>query len=201
MIAVCIDFKNPDSYLAFEPTRALEARLGIAFDWRPLVLPALHRPPPARPQDDRGTRHRRARAEYLARDLARYAQSRGLALGDVHRALDTRLASWGLLFLRRAAPERASAYCSRVLELIWQESRDPSDLSTIRDLVDAGGTAFCEYLERDAAGELAENARELTEAGVWNVPAYLVDGDVFIGRQHLPMIEWLATGRTGEPPI
>jgi 2-hydroxychromene-2-carboxylate isomerase len=42
---------------------------------------------------------------------------------------------------------------------------------------------------------------ELEAAAVWNVPAFLVGGELFIGRKHLPMVEWLATGRTGPPPI
>jgi len=201
VITVCIDFGSAASYLAFEPTRALESWLGIEFDWRPIALPALPRPRPAQLGDDRGTRHRRARAEYLARDLARYAESRGLALGDVHRNPDTGLASRGLLFLRKNAPERVRAYCASVFELIWQRDADPSDPLAIGELLGATERRFFATGEQDAARELAENARELGEAGVWNAPAYLVDGDVFIGRQHLPMIAWLATGRTGEPPI
>ncbi|HTO71259.1 MAG TPA: DsbA family protein [Myxococcota bacterium] len=201
MIAVCVDFKSPHSYLAFEPTRALERRLGIDFAWWPLVLPALPRPKPASPGDDRGARHRRARAEYLARDIARYAEARGLALGDVHRDVDTTLPAQALLFLRQTASERAGAFCARVFELVWKENANPADTSAIEAALGSASGGFRAYLERDAARELAENARALAEAGVWSVPAYLVDGDVFIGRQHLPMLEWLATGRAGEPPL
>src|SRR5262249_11820850 len=152
---------SPASYLAFEPTRALERRLGSDFDWRPLVLPPLPRPKPAQPDDERGARHRRMRAEYLARDLARYAEARGLELGDVHRNPDTTLAAQGLLFLRRHAPERAGAYCAHVFERIWRENAEPS--------VELGA-AFRDYLKADAAHDLAENARELSELGAWNVP-------------------------------
>ena len=200
-IAVCIDFKSAASYLALEPTRALEARLGIAFDWRPLIVAPLPRPAPVQPGDDRGTRHRRARAEYLARDLARYAAARGLELGDVHRAPDTTLAAQGLLFLRRFAPERSSDYCARVFALIWKEGGDVADAAAIEAALGSAQRGFRDYLALDAARELAESQRELAASGVFAVPAYLATGEVFIGRQHLPMIEWLATGQTGEPPI
>jgi len=201
MIAVCVDFGSPASWLAVEPTRALERRLGIDFDWRPIALPPLPRPKPPLPGDDRGTRHRRARAEYLARDLARYAAARGLELGDVHRTLDTALAAQGLLFLRHGAPDRASAYCARIFERIWKENADPADSAAIEAAIGALAPRFRGYVKSDGPRELAENARELADAGVYAAPAYLVDGDVFLGRQHLPMIEWLATGQTGEPPI
>ena len=35
---VYLDFKSPYAYLAIEPTRALERKLGVQFDWRPFVL-------------------------------------------------------------------------------------------------------------------------------------------------------------------
>ena len=105
-IAVCIDFKSPQAYLALAPTRALEARLGIAFDWRPFLVPPLSPPRAARADDDRGARHRRMRAEYLARDLARTAAARGLALGDLYRAPDTTAA------IARSCARRALDACA-----------------------------------------------------------------------------------------
>ena len=36
--------------------------------------------------------------------------------------------------------------------------------------------------------------------GIYNVPTYLVDGQQFTGRQHLPMIRWL-TGSEGRGPL
>ena len=38
-------------------------------------------------------------------------------------------------------------------------------------------------------------------AGVFETPAYLVDGEVFLGRAHLPMVRWILSNRAGPPPI
>jgi 2-hydroxychromene-2-carboxylate isomerase len=100
-VRVAIDFASPAAYLAVEPTRALESRLGRAFEWLPFSVPPLPKPKPASPDEDRGTRHARIRAEYLARDLRRYAESRGLELGDLHREPDVSAACLGVLWLRR----------------------------------------------------------------------------------------------------
>ena len=72
---ICIDFKNPKAYLALQPTYALEAELGIAFDWLPLIVSAMGRPHPERANEDRGSRHRRMRAQYYEPDLRRYASA------------------------------------------------------------------------------------------------------------------------------
>ena len=200
-VAVCVDFKSPQAYLALEPTRALEARLGVRFDWRPLIVPALTLPRAARAADDRGARHRRMRSEYLARDLARYAAVRGLELGDVYRSPDTALASLGLLYLRRRAPSRAGDYVGRVFELVWKHGADVADPAVVEKALGADASGFRDYAASDGPRELAESQGELAEAGALSVPAYLLHGEVFLGRQHLPMVEWLLGGRTGAPPI
>ena len=42
---------------------------------------------------------------------------------------------------------------------------------------------------------------ELRSAGLFQVPAYVVEDEVFYGRQHLPMIGWILDGRSGPVPI
>ena len=37
-LIVFIDVKSPYAFIALKPTLALEAELGVAFDWRPLTL-------------------------------------------------------------------------------------------------------------------------------------------------------------------
>jgi 2-hydroxychromene-2-carboxylate isomerase len=123
-LAVCVDFRSPHAWLAVEPTRALEARLGAAFDWLPLAVPPLVRPTPDRDGDDRGTRHRRFRARYFENDLRRYAEARGLELGDVYRAPDTALAALALLYVRAKAPRLGGAFAERVFELVWKLGAD-----------------------------------------------------------------------------
>jgi 2-hydroxychromene-2-carboxylate isomerase len=201
VIAVCIDFKSPQAWLALEPTRALEEKLGRPVDWRPFLVPAWTRPAPARADEDRGARHRRIRAEYLAGDLERYAAARGLPLGDPYRNTDTTLAALGLLWLRRQAPSRARDYVALVFERLWKEGADVADPALVRDALGADAARFTDYAAGPGRDELAASQRELAEAGVWSVPTYLVDGEPFLGRQHLPMVEWLATGRAGPPPI
>ena len=49
--------------------------------------------------------------------------------------------------------------------------------------------------------EKIPRAATLAEAGVGGVPAYLTCGEVFLGRQHLPMIRWLLEGEKGPVPI
>jgi len=203
-LAVCVDFRSPHAWLAVEPTRALEARLGAAFDWLPLAVSPLVRPEPERDGDDRGTRHRRFRARYFENDLRRYAEGRGLALGDPYRAPDTGLASLALLYVRAKAPQRGGAFAARGFELAWQLAADvakPEAVDGALTLIGVDPRGFRDFAAGDGPRQLAALQTELEELGLFTVPAYLLGSEPFLGRQHLPMVEWLLTGRTGPPPI
>jgi len=39
--------------------------------------------------------------------------------------------------------------------------------------------------------------RKAFDAGIFGVPTYVIDGEVFFGREHLPRIRWMLTGRSG----
>jgi 2-hydroxychromene-2-carboxylate isomerase len=199
-IRVAIDFKSPAAYLAIAASRALEGRLGLRFDWVPVSVPALSRSRPAAASEDRGARHLHMRAEYVANDLRRYAAARGLELGDVHREPDTTAASLGLLWLRRRVPARASDFVTRVFDRVWRDDAEV-DLGFVEAALAERANGFRAYAAGEGLHELESLRAELAAAGVWNTPAYLVAGELFIGRQHLPMVEWLARGRAGPPPI
>ena len=190
-LRVVIDFKSPQAYLAIGPTCALADELGIAIDWQPLVLTAAKIPPAPASMDDRGARHRRFRADYTERDITRYAADRGLAIDGLHRRSDSTLAAIGLLWAKRQSPSIARAYVERVFELYWQGILDIEDQRSIRALLDELGTTvsgFEAFVKGDGRAELARIQSELQEMGVFEVPTYLLDEDIFLGRQHLPLV-------------
>lgn len=201
---ICIDFKNPKAYLALQPTYALEVELGIDFDWLPLIVSSLSRPHGVRADEDRGTRHRRMRAEYYEYDLRRYARIWGLHLGDLYRTPDTTVASIGLLWVNERSPSIRRAYVDAVFARYWSEQLNIEDHAAIGALlgdIGADRDGWDAYLSGPGRAALALTSARLREAGVFDVPGYIVDNEIFFGRQHLPMIRWILGGRLGEAPI
>ena len=190
-LAVAIDFKSAHAYLAIGPTCALADELGITIDWRPLVaVPSKIAAAPTA-DDDRGARHRRFRADYLERDIVRYAADRGLALGGLHRRIDSTLAAIGLLWVQRHDPSLARSYVERVFERYWRDDLDIEDERSIRALIGEIGapvSGFDAFVKEDGRINLARIQAELRDQGVFEVPTYLLGGDIFLGRQHLPLI-------------
>lgn len=192
-LGVAIDFKSPQAYLAVGPTCALADEIGIAIDWQPLLV----NPPrtaPAVSGDDRGARHRRVRADYLERDIERYAADRGLTLAESGWRKDSTLAAVGLLWAKRQDPTHARRYVERVFERHWRGELDIEDERSIGAVLTEIGApllGFGSFVAGEGREELARIQNELRERGLFEVPTYLVNDDVFLGRQHLPTIRSL----------
>ncbi len=187
-LSVVIDFKSPQAYLAIAPTCALTDELGISIDWRPLIVTPSKA---VASGDERGARHRRIRADYLDHDIARYAADRGLAMGRLHRRQDSTLAAIGLLWAQRQSAALARAYVEQVFKRYWGEQLDIEDERSIRALLaelKAPVTGFEGFASGDGRAELDRIQAELRDRGVFDVPTYILDDDIFFGRQHLPLL-------------
>jgi 2-hydroxychromene-2-carboxylate isomerase len=164
----------------------------------------LTRPAPARADDDRGTQHRRLRAQYHEREHRRYAARHGLQLGDLYRNPDSTVAHIGLLWSNSQSRAVARRYVDAVFTRYWAEQLDLADAAAIggvlRD-VGANVTGWDDYVATNGRAALDGVQQRLNAAGVFDVPGYLVEGDVYFGRQHLPMIRWILSGRVGAPPL
>ena len=202
-LPVVIDFKSPQAYLAIGPTCALADEFGITIEWQPLIVTPSKTAAASPPGDDRGARHRRFRADYLDRDIARYAADRGLSISGLQRRTDSTLAAIGLLWAQRQGPSLARAYVERVFERYWQEALDIEDERSIRALLTEIGapvSGFEAFVKGDARTRLAQIQTELRDKRVFEVPTYLLNDDTFLGRQHLPLIRSRLSAKSELPP-
>ena len=201
-LSVCVDVKHPQAYLALGPVLALAAELGIDVDWLPFPAQAMKPPPPA--ADDRGTRHRRLRAEYWRSEIARYAEVQGIVIDDPFRQGDSTAVSLAHLWLRSRAPGSVPGFLERVFADYWRGDLDAGDVDAVADRLqdfDVGRAAFASFARGAGEAELAVLRSRLVSAGVFSVPSLVVENEVFVGRAHLPMVRWMLGGRVGPPPI
>jgi 2-hydroxychromene-2-carboxylate isomerase len=189
-LTIAIDFASPRSYLALKPTTALADQLGIEVDWRPfLVNPLKERKTAVR--SDRGKRHLAIRAAYMERDSIRYLADRGIRIHDFGKQANSMIAALGLLWLKRGSSALVGDYVEQVFERYWRGQLDIENESAIRALLialNAPTTGFETFASGDGRIELNRLRSELLEAGIFDVPAYLVNGETFVGREHLPLI-------------
>ncbi len=195
-LEVCIDFKSPHSYMALAPTLAVAAEQGaghrtghrLSIDWHPKMTTPLKSPLAHGFTSDRSIRHRRFRAEAIAHDIDLYALH---ALRDIYADFDTNAASMGLLWLKREAPTKVDDYVERVFVRYWRDQQAIDEVKIIEHILDGLGVEsgdFARYVRGEGAAALEAEERDLRARGVISTPTYLLGNELFLGRQHLPLI-------------
>ena len=196
MIRLAVDFKSALSWLSLGPTTALADELGVPLQLLPYrtEVSALSQ---AVEEETVSERHARVRAEYYAADLKRYAELQHIELIADNRGVDSTMSLLGLMWANREGV--GLNYAQTVYSQFWLGLMDLDDSQTIHDtLASSGATAFDPAAMRE---ELDELRTSLEAEGVFNVPMYLVEGQTFQGREHLPMIRWLLSGEHEPVPI
>jgi 2-hydroxychromene-2-carboxylate isomerase len=186
-LEACIDFSDPNCYLALSPTLALATDVGVPIDWHPLRNRA--RKKHSAPDDlSRGARHFRFRADYRAKDLARYG---GGDLPGDRAELDTSAVSMALLWLKVEFPEHLDQFIALVFERIWKQRLAIDSVAAVQTLLEELGVhaqGFAGYADRAGPAALEASEQAMATRGVIGTPTFLLGDEPFLGRQHLPLI-------------
>ena len=209
-LIVYIDIKSPYAFVARNPARRLAESLGIRIDWRPLTLDIPSYLGSAR-LDDRGkvaaanrTPSQWRNVRYAYRDARRYARLSGFTLRGTVKIWDTSLVHIGMIWMKKQEDDAALArYLDSVYVRFWRREFDAEDAAAVAGAVEeAGGdlSGFPAFLHGSGREEHDAMQAAIFDAGIFGVPSYVVDGDLFFGRENLPMVRWLLTGRRGAAP-
>jgi 2-hydroxychromene-2-carboxylate isomerase len=193
-ILVYSDYKSPYAFLAKDLIYELEDQSGIGVEWLPYTLDIPSYLGSAR-LDERGeviesarNAHQWRRVRYSYMDCRRQAHKRGLVIRGTRKIWDSSLAAIGMLWAKRHGQSQFRAYHDRIFERFWRREldiEDPAAIAAVLSEADADAAGFSGYLagqgriEHDAIRESAE------AAGVFGVPSFIVDGELFWGREHL----------------
>lgn len=208
MTTFYINFGSLESWLALKPLRALTDTTGISLDWRPLLgslgnVTGTHR------EDDPLAEYKLRRAKARQNDAKRIHERMCALLGISpeagKREIDPLNASLGLLWLSEqdVLEETYHDYAKAVYERAFVEAGDVESVEGVISLLDSlhvGRDGFNEFA-MTAGPRLENEGDELLESGILYAPVFVVEGEIFHGREHLPLITWMVTGREGAPPV
>jgi 2-hydroxychromene-2-carboxylate isomerase len=199
------DYKSPYAYLSQEETFALSAEFGGAVEWLPYTLdiPAyLGRAElDASGRDVVGERsaHQWRRVRYAYLDCRREASRRGLVLRGPRRIFDSSVAHIGFLYARQRGEFRP--FHDRVYERFFRRELDLGDPQAIAALLAESGmeaSGFAAYLAGEGRRAHDRIQREAEAQGVFGVPSYVVDGELYWGTERIERVrERLARGGPG----
>ena len=208
-LIVYLDVKSPYAFVSVKPTLALERELELQFDWRPYTLDIPSYLGSARKKNGAVVESSgRSRAiwnaiRYAYMDARRYAELQGYTLKGTEKIWDSSLANMGILFVNLYFRDRIPDYLEAVFPPFWRRELDIEDINVIKDCLEMAGvdsSGFQRFATSTGQQMQDHILDHRFEAGIYGVPTYVLGNDVFFGREHLPYIRWVLSGKQGQAP-
>jgi 2-hydroxychromene-2-carboxylate isomerase len=202
-VTAYIDYKSPYAYLAKDLAYELERDFPVRVDWLPYVLDIPSFLGSARVDDggrvieEARNPHQWRRVRYSYMDCRRQARKRGLVIRGPQKIWDSTLAACGMLYAKRQGDAALRRYHDITFERFWKRELDiehPDVIGAVLAEAGADPAGFSAYSVGEGREELNRICRAAEAIGVFGVPSFVIDGELFWGREHLPDLrEMLAT--------
>src|SRR5215208_3144829 len=196
-ITVYIDFKSPYAYLAKDPAYELARQFGVRLDWLPYVLDipsflgSAKLDDSGRVIEENRNAHQWRRVKYSYMDCRRQARKRGLTIRGPQKIWNSTLAAAGLLYAKQQGEAVLRRYNDITFERFWKRELDIEDPAVVAAVLAESGAdtaGAANYLAGEGPREVDRISRAAEETGVFGVPSFIVDGELFWGSEHLPDI-------------
>ena len=184
MLKVFVDFTCPGSYLAREPTLEFIDSHQIETTWH-LFQNWDRDLPQAGADADTVLSHEHARQASIRRTHEHYAALRGLDLRLNESKPDAALALGVLAQLCGGC----RSFVDAAFDAYWQEGVDINDVACVERLLSNANASNPSLDFGDSLNALSQAQDAAEEMGVVAAPAYLLNGELFVGRQHFPLLE------------
>ena len=187
-----IDLRSPYSYLAKDPAYALEKEYGVELKLRPFTLDIagtynVNDPKAA----ERGMR----RIKYLYADVRRFANQRGMIIFGPRKIFDPVRVHVAWLFAESHGHGRA--FIDTAYPRFFKRELDYEDRAAIVALLQEIGVAqagFDDFAAVEGTAALAAHQAEAEKQGVFAVPTFVVDGELFWGQDRIDFVRAKLTG-------
>jgi len=132
-----------------------------------------------------------AKREWYARDLDMWARRRGVRLvQSPHIPVRSLPLMRGSLVA--AERDETATYVDAIFDAIYVHQRNLSDLQLVRQTlneVELDANAYFEAIERpDIKEDLTRNTDDAVRRGVFGVPSFFVNGELFFGQDRLEFV-------------
>lgn len=207
-LAVYIDLKSPYAYIAIDPTRDMARSLGVEIDWRPFTLDIPSYLGSAKLAKDgktvasaKRTNQQWTGVRYAYKDARRYAALTGKTVRGTEKIWDSSHAGIAMLWAKRQ--HAFDRFADAAYPPFWRRELDIEDLAVLKRTLaeaDIETDGFEEWARGEGRALHDRSNDEAFDAGIYGVPTYLVEDEMWFGREHLPRIAWILGGRQGTAP-
>jgi 2-hydroxychromene-2-carboxylate isomerase len=182
-VLVYFDYKSPYTFVGKGPAYALETDYGVRLTWLPYAIDLSEIADPQR------AAHAMRKIRYLYLDARRFAKPQGLTIRGPERIFDSTPALIGMLFAQTHGKLRP--YHDWVFERFFKRALDIENPVQIEALLREAGVpteGFREYLAGEGRAKLERIRVEAEQRGIFGVPTFFLDGELFWGQDRLPLV-------------
>ena len=178
------DYVSPYAFVAKAWAYALEVDYEVDFEWRPYTLDIASFQGSVAERDA----HHWRRVRYAYMDARRYANKQGLTLMGPKKIYYARPINAGMLCAREHGVFRA--YNDLAFDRFWRRALDPEDIQAVDAvLIEAGAPrGFPQFLRDDGGAEHDRLRLEAEASGVFGVPTFVFDGELFWGGDRIGLL-------------
>jgi 2-hydroxychromene-2-carboxylate isomerase len=192
------DFGSPNAFLSHEAIPAIEARIGVRFEYVPILLGGIFK-----------STNNRSPAETLAgvknkREFHQIETDRFLQRFHVKPYVWNPFFPVNTLNLMRAAIAAQlegvfQRYVDAAFHHMWVEPKKMDDPEIALAALTASGLdaakLFARSGEADVKAKLIENTQAAVERGAFGSPTFFVGGEMFFGKEQLRDVEEMVLGK------
>jgi 2-hydroxychromene-2-carboxylate isomerase len=192
------DFGSPNAFLSHEAIPAIEARIGVRFEYVPILLGGIFK-----------STNNRSPAETLAgvknkREFHQIETDRFLKRFQVKPYVWNPFFPVNTLNLMRAAIAAQlegvfQRYVDAAFHHMWVEPKKMDDPEIALAALTASGLdaakLFARSGEADVKAKLIENTQAAVERGAFGSPTFFVGGEMFFGKEQLRDVEEMVLGK------
>lgn len=192
------DFGSPNAFLSHEAVPAIEKRIGVKFEYVPILLGGIFKATNNRSPAETlaGVKNKR---EFHAIETERFIKRFGVAPYVMNPFFPV-----NTLNLMRAAVAAQfegvfEPYVEAAFHHMWREPKKMDDPEVaIKALTSSGVDAqklFARAQEADVKTRLIENTQSAVERGAFGSPTFFVGKEMFFGKEQLRDLEEMILGR------
>jgi 2-hydroxychromene-2-carboxylate isomerase len=178
------DYVSPYAFVAKAGAYQLEADYDVTLTWRPYTLDVASYMGSVEGRDP----HHWRRVRYSYMDARRFANKQGLTLMGPKKIYYARPANAGMLYAQKHGVFRD--YNDMAFERFWRRAFDPENVAEVEALLAEAGAppGFAAFLMGEGGAEHDRLRGEAEAAGVFGVPTFVYDGELFWGGDRIGLL-------------
>ncbi len=192
------DFGSPNAFLSHEAIPAIEKRIGVKFDYVPILLGGIFK-----------ATNNRSPAESLA-GIKNKSEFHALETERFVKRFHVKPYTWNPFFpvntlhlMRAAIAAQSEGVFERYVDAaffhMWVEPKKMDDPEVAMKALTASGLDGAKLLARaqepEIKAKLIENTQSAVERGAFGSPTFFVGKEMFFGKEQLREVEELVLGK------